>query len=106
MLMKAFKPSFSIILFIFEAATMNKATIILLAFVYVFSTTGLALKADYCCDKLQSIKLILADGAKNKEGCCKVKYQSFKINDVHGASDIVTAPGLVYTFIHTDDFFL
>lgn len=103
--MKAFKPSLSTILSIFASATMKKAAIIFLAFVYVFSTTGIALKADYCCDKLQSVKLILANGAKDKEGCCKVKYQSIKINDVHAASDVVTAPALAYSFIHTADFF-
>ena len=80
---------------------MKKAAIIFLVFVYAFSTTGVAVKADYCCDHLKSVELVLADGAKDKEGCCKVKYQSFKINDVHAAADVLTAPVLHFAFIET-----
>jgi hypothetical protein len=80
---------------------MKKAAIIFLVFVYAFSITGVAVKADYCCNHLKSIKLILADGAKDKEGCCKVKYQSFKVNDVHAAADVITAPALHLAFIET-----
>ena len=80
---------------------MKKAAIIFLALMYAFSTTGIALKADYCCERLTSIKLVLADGAKDKEGCCKVKYQSFKVKDTHAPADVLTAPALHHTFIHT-----
>jgi len=80
---------------------MKKAAIIFLVFVYAFSTTGVVVKADYCCNHLKSIKLVLADGAKDKEGCCKVKYQSFKVNDVHAAADVITAPALHLVFIET-----
>lgn len=80
---------------------MKKAAVIFLVFVYAFSTTGVALKADYCCNNLKSVKLILADGAKNKEGCCGVKYESFKIKDAHAAADILTAPALTFSFIHS-----
>jgi hypothetical protein len=44
---------------------------------------------------------VLADGAKDKEGCCKVKYQSIKIKDAHAAADILDALALHFTFIHT-----
>jgi hypothetical protein len=80
---------------------MKKAALIFLLFVYAFSATGLAVKADYCCSNLKSVKLVLADGAKDKDGCCKVKYQSFKIKDAHAAADILTTPALHFTFIHT-----
>jgi hypothetical protein len=80
---------------------MKKAASIFLVFIYALSTTCVAFKADYCCNNLQSVKLVLADGAKDKEGCCKVKYQSFKIKDAHSASDISTAPALHFSFIHT-----
>ena len=79
---------------------MKKAAIIIfLALTYAVSSTGLAVKADYCCDILQSLKLVLAHGAENKEGCCKVKYQSLKVNDTHAAADIVKAPTSTFTFI-------
>src|SRR6478672_1513663 len=80
---------------------MKKAAIIFLLFIYASSATGAAVKADYCCNKLKSVKLVLADGAKDKDGCCKVKYQSFKIKDVHAAADILAAPASHFTFIHT-----
>jgi hypothetical protein len=80
---------------------MKNAAIIFLVFIYAFSIAGVALKADYCCSHLKSVKLVLADGAKDKDGCCKVKYQSFKIKDAHSASDIAGTPALHFTFIHT-----
>jgi len=80
---------------------MKKAAIIFLIFIYALSATGLAVKANYCCNNLKSVKLLLADGAKDKDGCCKVKYQSFKIKDVHSSSDLAASPALHFTFIHT-----
>ena len=80
---------------------MKKAVIIFLLFIYALSATGLAVKADYCCSNLKSVKLVLADGAKDKDGCCKVKYQAFKVRDVHSAADILATPVLHFTLIHT-----
>ena len=80
---------------------MKKATLIFLILIYTFSTTGVAVKADYCCNDLKSVQLVLADGAKDKDGCCKVKYQTFKIKDAHAAADVLVAPALHFTFIHT-----
>jgi hypothetical protein len=80
---------------------MKKATIIFLLFIYALSATGLAVRADYCCSNLKSVKFVFADGAKDKDGCCKVKYESFKIKDAHAAADILTTPALHFTFIHT-----
>src|SRR5215210_6980915 len=80
---------------------MKKAAIIFLIFIYACSATGVAVKADYCCSKLESLKLVLADGAKDKDGCCKIKYQSFLIKDAHAAADVLVAPALHFTFIHT-----
>ncbi len=77
----------------------KKATIIFLVFIYALSTTGFAMKADYCCNHLTSVKLVLADGAKSKEGCCSVKYQSLKVNDTHAASHVVSTPPSPLFFI-------
>ncbi|HEY2728071.1 MAG TPA: hypothetical protein VGI61_12920 [Parafilimonas sp.] len=84
---------------------MKKAAIIFLVFIYAFSIAGVAVKADYCCNHLKSIKLVLADGAKDKEGCCKVKFQSFKVKDVHAAADIIVTPALHYTYIQNLNYF-
>ena len=79
---------------------MKKTAIILfLALTYAASSSGFAVKADYCCNILQSVKLVLAEGAQDKEGCCKVKYQSFKVSDTHAAAYIINAPALTFTFI-------
>ena len=80
---------------------MKKVAAIFLIFIYAFTVTGVAVKADYCCNHLKSVKLILADGSNNKEGCCSVKYQSLKIKDAHSGADVLTAPALPFSFIHT-----
>ncbi len=83
---------------------MKKAAIIFLVFIYALSTTGFAMKADYCCNRLKSVKLVLADGAKDKEGCCKVKFQSLKVNDSHAAADVIHAPVLPVVFLPVSHF--
>ena len=80
---------------------MKQAAVIFLVFIYAFSSTGVAVKADYCCNNLKSIKLVLADAAKDKEGCCKVKYQTFKVKDAHAATDVASVPVLHFTFAHS-----
>ncbi len=42
------------------------AIIIFLALTYAASSSGFAVKADYCCNILQSVKLVLAEGAQDK----------------------------------------
>lgn len=80
---------------------MKRLVTILLTFIYALSSTGFAVKADYCCQKLQSVQLILAEGLKDEDGCCKVKYQSLKVNDTHAAAELAAAPVLPFTFLHT-----
>jgi hypothetical protein len=80
---------------------MKKAAILFLVFIYAFTSTGFAVKGDYCCNSLKSVKLVLAEGAKDKEGCCKVKYESFKVKDAHAAAEVITAPALSYNYIYT-----
>jgi hypothetical protein len=82
---------------------MKKIALIFLISIYAFSTTGISLKGFYCCDKLKSVRLTLADYGKDKDGCCKTKYQSFKIKDTHAAADAITAPVLHYALIHSFD---
>ncbi|HEX5155308.1 MAG TPA: hypothetical protein VFW07_27895 [Parafilimonas sp.] len=79
---------------------MKKTALLFLIFIYACSSMGVALKADYCCDKLQSLKLTLSDYSKDKGTCCKEKYQSFKVKDTHAATHIIAAPAVYFTFIH------
>ena len=79
---------------------MKKAAIIFLVLIYATSSFGLAVKAGYCCGKLVSFKLVLANESKDKEACCKVKFQSLKVKDVHAAADVVTTPAIHFTFLH------
>ena len=79
---------------------MKKAAAIFVFFVYALSATGVAVKADYCCDNLRSIKVVFTDVAKDKEGCCKVKYETFRVKDVHSAPDIVNTPPVPFTLVH------
>ena len=80
---------------------MKKTAIIFLILIYTSSSFGLAVKAGYCCGKLVSFKLVLANESKDKEACCKVKFQSLKVNDVHAAADIVATPAIHFTLLYT-----
>lgn len=80
---------------------MKKAAIIFLVFIYAFSSTGFAVKADFCCNTLKSVTLVLADTAKDKEGCFKTKYHSLKVKDTHAAADILVVPASPVAFIHS-----
>jgi len=73
---------------------MKGVALIFLVFIYAFSTTGVSLKGSYCCGKLQSVKLTLDDYGKDIDGCCKTKYQSFKIKDTHAAADALAVPAV------------
>ncbi|PWT78505.1 MAG: hypothetical protein C5B59_01585 [Bacteroidetes bacterium] len=78
---------------------LKKVTAISFLVLYTWAVSGIAIKAYYCCSQLKSLKLVLADLSKDKDNCCKIKYQSFKINDVHSAADIVDAPDLHFSFL-------
>ncbi len=78
---------------------MKKVAVILLISIYSLSTFGVSLKGFYCCGKLKSVTVALADEGKNncnkgsnEKGCCKTKYQFFKVKDNHIATAELTAP--------------
>lgn len=70
---------------------MKKFTVISLLCIYALATMGFSLKEFYCCGKLKSISLTIADDGKakckngdsNTDGCCKNKFQYFKVKDNH-----------------------
>ncbi len=87
---------------------MKKAGLILLIMIYSISTFGVTLKEFYCCGKLKTVTVTLADSEKVKcnggdedSGCCKTKFHQFKVKDTHIASAEVMAPQGFVTDIHT-----
>ena len=83
---------------------MKKAALISLIILYSLSSVGISFKEFYCCGKLKSVSVVLADLQKDqcrhgnsKDECCKFKYQSLKVNDTHFAADQVHAPANFYT---------
>lgn len=85
---------------------MKKIVLILLICIYSLSTLGVSLKEFYCCGKLKSVTVALADDGKdkcgkgdNKGGCCKTKYQFFKVSDKHLTTSKITTPLKFYADI-------
>jgi|SRR5665647_1751281 len=68
------------------------------------SVVGYGVKGFYCCDNLTSVKISFSENAHNhsltstdKSGCCKTKYQYFKVKDNHIASDHINSPEKFFT---------
>lgn len=88
---------------------MKKAAIILLICIYTLSTFGFCLKESYCCGKLKSVNLALQEyenqkcnKGDDKSGCCKTKFQFYKVRDKHFAADNLSSP--VKHFTNLDSF--
>ena len=79
---------------------MKKTASTFLIVIYAFTTTGFALKANYCCNNLKSVSLVLTEESKEKGGCCPLKLHSFKIKDTHAVVGTVAAPHPHFTVIH------
>ena len=88
---------------------MKKLALILLISIYTTATFGIGIKQFYCCGKLKSVTIAFVEGASNKcnkanrtEGCCKTKYQIFKIKDSHvavgGISNLSKHSTVIYLF--------
>lgn len=82
---------------------MKKILLILLICAYALSTMGVGLGEFYCCGKLKDKFISLADTNKKectKEGCCKTKYQFFKVKDNHLASADIHLPAKHFTVLY------
>ena len=82
---------------------MKKLSLILLICAYALSTMGVGFKEFYCCGKLKSVLVTLADNNKQqctKEGCCKTKYQFLKLKDNHLASADIHLAAKYFTVLH------
>lgn len=82
---------------------MKQAVIILLITIYALSSLGVSVKGFYCCGKLTTVSIALADFRKNKttsdsksDDCCKTKYQSLKVTDSHLTTAHIMAPASLY----------
>jgi hypothetical protein len=85
----------------------KKVIAILLLSIYAVSTLGLSLKRFYCCGKLKSVTVSVADDQQQKRGnddgmndCCKTKYQFYKVKDNHVAADVINTPVLHFINLH------
>lgn len=83
---------------------MKKIVLILLISIYSLSAFGVSIKEFYCCGKLVSVTVVVADEGKDKcgmgdnnEGCCKTKYQFFKVKDKHLTTGEFTTPAKYFT---------
>jgi hypothetical protein len=74
---------------------MKKAALLFLLGIYNIASFGIGVNAYYCCGKLTSISISLADhsDAKNSKAtggsCCNTKHQFAKVHDSHFASAAV-----------------
>jgi hypothetical protein len=91
----------------------RKGSVILLLLIYAISSSGMSIRQFYCCGKLKSVSLVIdnfpkqdCDKGDGNDGCCKNKFQYFKIKDTHLASSELIAPYLLHLdlAVPLDDF--
>ncbi len=77
----------------------KKLAAISLICIYALATMGFSLREFYCCGKLKTISITLANEGKNSgkedsksDRCCKNKYQYFKVKDNHVSAAHVCFP--------------
>ncbi len=71
---------------------MRKAAAILALLLYILSSSGVAIKAHYCCGKLKSVNLVLnsADEKECNKKCCWDKLAFYKVDDTENATSTIT----------------
>ncbi len=67
---------------------MKKFLVIILALVYLATTTGATLHMHYCMGKIYSVDLVKKDGCSKcgmaaSEGCCHDQFKVIKVKDNH-----------------------
>ena len=69
---------------------MKRVVLISLICIYALSIGGVGIEEFYCCGKLTSVTVALVVTDKdtcakgdNSDGCCKTKFQYFKVKDTH-----------------------
>ncbi len=86
---------------------MKKVALILLICIYSLATAGFSLKEFYCCGKLKSVSVTLAQvtdlkcsKGDEKSGCCDNKYHFNKVKDNHFVSDDLNIPLKHFTLLN------
>ena len=71
---------------------MRKVVAIILLLLYIISSSGVAIKAHYCCGKLKSLNLVLnsSEDKECKKGCCSDKLAFYKVDDNQNATTVIT----------------
>ena len=85
----------------------RKFALILLLTIYALSSFGIGIKQFYCCGKLKSTDISFVEQDKKKcgngnesDGCCKTKYQVFKVKDSHVAAEGLSIPTKFFAELH------
>ncbi len=87
---------------------MKRPAVIFLICIYAFATVGFSLKEFNCCGMLKSISVTLSTNGKDKcgkgdsdkQGCCKSKFQYFKVKDNHITADHISSPAKHFIILH------
>ena len=86
---------------------MKKIALIFLLSIYTLSVLGVGVRQFYCCGKLKSTSITVVQEAKEKcsksdamKGCCKTKFQNFKVKDSHVSTDGFTGFVKHFTDLH------
>lgn len=74
---------------------MKKVSVFILAFLYLFVSSGIAINTHYCMGQLASVDLFDHSSEKcsncgmpsNNEGCCKDEFKMVKLQDSHKLAD-------------------
>jgi hypothetical protein len=87
---------------------MKKVALILLICIYSLATIGFSINQFYCCGKLESVSVTIAEKVQQKcvpgnekQGCCKNKYQFLKLNDKHFSANEISNPVKYIVDLHS-----
>ena len=83
---------------------MKKIALILLLNIYALASFGISIRQFYCCGQLKSTGISFTQNGTKKggnsdenDGCCKTKYQTFKVKDSHTPGYGVSIPIVPFT---------
>jgi hypothetical protein len=86
---------------------MKKIALIFLLSIYTLSVLGVGVRQFYCCGKLKSTSITVVQEVKEKcsksdamKGCCKTKFQNFKVKNSHVSTDGFTGFVKHFTDLH------
>ena len=66
---------------------------------------GFSIKQFYCCGRVKSVSVTIIqhlqenDKGYDKSGCCKTKFQFFKVGENHFASNFLISPDKYFTYL-------